>query len=138
MTDIVGNPETDYQRVQNSEEFQALKRRFRRFVFPMTAFFLAWYFLYVLLAAYAHDFMSTKVFGNINIAIIFGLRATMPNVPGILVAVVVTMVLSAVLGLAALGIGDTAYLSPHLHHPRQALDQGLPMSLDQLEKRVIA
>ena len=33
-------------------------RRFRRFVFPMTALFLVWYFLYVLLAAYAPDFMA--------------------------------------------------------------------------------
>ena len=73
MTDTVGEPETDYQRVQNSEEFQALKRRFRRFVFPMTAFFLSWYFLYVLLADYAHDFMSTKVAGNITVALLFGL-----------------------------------------------------------------
>ena len=74
MTDIVGEPETDYQRVQNSEEFQALKRRFRRFVFPMTAFFLSWYFLYVLLADYAHDFMATKVWGNINVGLLLGLR----------------------------------------------------------------
>ncbi|KQR16035.1 clumping factor B [Cellulomonas sp. Leaf334] len=59
--------------MQNSEEFKALKRRFRRFVFPMTAFFLAWYFLYVLLADYAHDFMSTKVWGNINVGLLLGL-----------------------------------------------------------------
>ena len=62
-----------YEEVQQSAEFTELKRRFRRFVFPMTALFLAWYFLYVLLAAYATDFMATKVVGNINIAIIFGL-----------------------------------------------------------------
>ena len=73
MTDTLGQPETDYERVQNSAEFQALKRRFRRFVFPMTAFFLAWYFLYVLLANYAHDFMSTKVWGNITVGLLFGL-----------------------------------------------------------------
>ena len=73
MTDTFGEPETDYQRVQNSEEFQALRRRFRRFVFPMTAFFLSWYFLYVLLADYAHDFMSTKVWGNINVGLLLGL-----------------------------------------------------------------
>ena len=73
MTDIFGEPETDYQRVQNSAEFQALRRRFRHFVFPMTAFFLAWYFLYVLLADYAHDFMSQKVWGNINVGLLIGL-----------------------------------------------------------------
>ena len=50
--------------VQHSEEFQELRRRHRSFVFPMTAFFLAWYFLYVLLADYAHDFMSTEVVGQ--------------------------------------------------------------------------
>jgi uncharacterized membrane protein (DUF485 family) len=66
-------PETDYQRVQRSDEFQALKRRFRRFVFPMTALFLVWYFVYVLLADYAHDFMSTKVWGNITVGLLFGL-----------------------------------------------------------------
>ena len=64
---------TGYEEVQASEEFQDLRRRFRRFVFPLTGFFLVWYFLYVGLAAYAPDFMSTKVVGNINVALIFGL-----------------------------------------------------------------
>ncbi|WP_019137257.1 DUF485 domain-containing protein [Cellulomonas massiliensis] len=73
MTDTVGEFETDYQRVQRSEEFQALRRRFRNFVFPMTALFLVWYFVYVLLANYAHDFMSTKVWGNITVGLLFGL-----------------------------------------------------------------
>lgn len=59
--------------VQNSEEFADLRRRFRKFVFPMTALFLAWYFLYVILAIFATGFMSTKVIGNINIGLIFGL-----------------------------------------------------------------
>lgn len=59
--------------LQESAEFADLRRRFRRFVFPMTALFLTWYFLYVLLSTYAHDFMSTKVFGNINVGLIFGL-----------------------------------------------------------------
>ena len=63
-----------YAEVQQSAEFQDLRRRFRRFVFPMTALFLAWYFLYVLMSSFAVDFMSTKVFGNINIGLIFGLR----------------------------------------------------------------
>jgi uncharacterized membrane protein (DUF485 family) len=50
-----------------------LRRRLRGFVFPMTAAFLVWYMLYVLLSDYATGFMSTKVFGNINIGLIFGL-----------------------------------------------------------------
>jgi uncharacterized membrane protein (DUF485 family) len=59
--------------LQRTEEFGELRRRFRRFVFPMTALFLAWYFLYVLLAAYAPDFMSQKVWGEINVGLLFGL-----------------------------------------------------------------
>lgn len=62
-----------YIAVQESEEFGDLRRTFRGFVFPITAFFLAWYFLYVLLSMFAHDFMSTKVFGNINIGVLMGL-----------------------------------------------------------------
>lgn len=56
-----------------STEFATLRKRLRGFVFPMTAFFLAWYFLYVLLAAFAPHFMAIKVTGNINIGLIFGL-----------------------------------------------------------------
>lgn len=63
----------DYLRAQASPEFQELRRRLRTFVFPMTAFFLTWYLTYVLLGAYAHDFMATKVFGNINVGLLLGL-----------------------------------------------------------------
>lgn len=62
-----------YIAVQESEDFGTLRRKFRGFVFPVTAFFLAWYFLYVLLSMFAPDFMSTKVFGNINIGLLMGL-----------------------------------------------------------------
>jgi uncharacterized membrane protein (DUF485 family) len=71
---VPGDPGlTTYRDVQLSPDFAELRRRFRRFVFPMTGLFLAWYFLYVLLAAYAPGFMSTKVIGNINIALLMGL-----------------------------------------------------------------
>ncbi len=63
---------TEYMQMQRTEEFGDLRRRFRRFVFPMTALFLAWYFLYVLLAAFAPDFMSQKVWGEINVGLLFG------------------------------------------------------------------
>lgn len=64
---------TIYEQVQASAEFADLRSRLRRFVFPMSAAFLAWYLLYVLLASYAPAFMATKVAGNINIGLIFGL-----------------------------------------------------------------
>jgi uncharacterized membrane protein (DUF485 family) len=66
-------PQTDWERIQGSPEFTDLRRRLRVFVFPMTALFLLWYLLYVLLADYAHAFMSTKLFGNITVGLVFGL-----------------------------------------------------------------
>ncbi|MGI8691924.1 MAG: DUF485 domain-containing protein [Geodermatophilaceae bacterium] len=63
----------DYERVQSSTEFRELRKRFRAFAFPMTVVFLVWYLLYVLMSAYATDFMSNKVIGNINVGLIFGL-----------------------------------------------------------------
>lgn len=62
-----------YLEVQNSQEFAELRKKFRGFVFPMTGAFLAWYFLYVVLATYATDFMSQHVWGNITIGLILGL-----------------------------------------------------------------
>ena len=58
---------------QRSPEFVQMRKKLRGFVFPMTAFFLSWYFLYVLLAAFAPDFMGTPVFGNVNVGLLFGL-----------------------------------------------------------------
>ena len=60
-------------------EFDALRRALRRFVFPMTAAFLVWYALYVLLSAYARDFMSTKVVGHINVALSSGCCSSSPR-----------------------------------------------------------
>jgi uncharacterized membrane protein (DUF485 family) len=62
-----------YVAVQQSEEFVRLRRALRRFVFPMTVAFFLWYSLYVLLSAYARGFMSIKIIGNINVALLFGL-----------------------------------------------------------------
>lgn len=62
-----------YDSVAQTPEFEHLRKSFRSFIFPLTAAFLIWYFLYVLLAAFAPGFMATKVFGNINIGLIFGL-----------------------------------------------------------------
>ncbi|WP_051712339.1 DUF485 domain-containing protein [Spirillospora albida] len=62
-----------YVRLRQSPEFERLRGAFRGFVFPMTAVFLAWYLLYVVLSAYARDFMGQKVVGEINVALVFGL-----------------------------------------------------------------
>ena len=69
-----GEPQlTTYRDAQLSPDFSELRRRFRRFVFPMTGLFLVWYFVYVLLADYAPKFMAHKVGGNITVGLLFGL-----------------------------------------------------------------
>jgi uncharacterized membrane protein (DUF485 family) len=64
---------TPYERVQQTPEFQELRRRFRAFAFPATAAFLAWYLLYVIASGWARDFLGTKVIGFINVALVFGI-----------------------------------------------------------------
>ena len=66
-------PTEKYLEVQRSDEFAGLRRRLRNFVFPMTVAFFLWYALYVLLSAYARGFMSAKLIGNINVALVLGL-----------------------------------------------------------------
>jgi uncharacterized membrane protein (DUF485 family) len=62
-----------YDELHETAEFQELRRRFRRFAFPATVAFLVWYLLYVVLSNWAPDFMGHKLFGNINVALVFGL-----------------------------------------------------------------
>ncbi|PTW90714.1 uncharacterized membrane protein (DUF485 family) [Microbacteriaceae bacterium MWH-Ta3] len=66
-------PSADWEEVERSEEFRALRSRHSRFVFPLSAAFIIWYFGYVLLAAYATDFMATPVFGAVNVGLLLGL-----------------------------------------------------------------
>ncbi|GAA3239714.1 MULTISPECIES: DUF485 domain-containing protein [unclassified Streptomyces] len=63
----------EFTEVQESAEFGELRRSYRSFAFPLTVAFIAWYLLYVLLSNYAGDFMGTKLFGNINVALVLGL-----------------------------------------------------------------
>ncbi len=63
----------DYEAFEQSHEFQQLKYRFRRFVFPWSIAFMVWFLAYVLMSTYAKDFMSTPVFGLVNVGLIFGL-----------------------------------------------------------------
>jgi len=72
-TEVPSSSTERYRAVQESEEFGRLRHAVRSFVFPMTVAFFLWYALYVLLSAYARGFMSAKVIGNINVALIFGL-----------------------------------------------------------------
>jgi uncharacterized membrane protein (DUF485 family) len=68
------NDEKVWVETQASPEFQALKRSFRRFAFPLTLAFLAWYLTYVALTAFARDFVATKIGDtNYNLAFVLGI-----------------------------------------------------------------
>jgi uncharacterized membrane protein (DUF485 family) len=62
-----------YEAVQISREFHTLRRRFSAFVVPVTALFLGWYALFVIVATFAPAFMRIRVFGDVNIGLCFGL-----------------------------------------------------------------
>jgi uncharacterized membrane protein (DUF485 family) len=62
-----------YNRMAQESDFGELRRRYGSFAFPATIAFMAWYLLYVICANWARGFMNIKVFGNINIALIWGL-----------------------------------------------------------------
>jgi uncharacterized membrane protein (DUF485 family) len=64
---------TDFEQAEATEPFRRLKKTHRSFVFPLGVAFLVWYFAYVLLADYAHEFMATPVIGNINVGLLLGL-----------------------------------------------------------------
>jgi uncharacterized membrane protein (DUF485 family) len=64
---------TVYEQVQATPEFAELRSKLRRFVFPMSAAFLVWYLVYVLLASFAPGFMAIPVLGNINMGLVIGL-----------------------------------------------------------------
>jgi uncharacterized membrane protein (DUF485 family) len=62
----------DYEAIAHSPEFAELRRRRARFVLPAFLAFFAWYFTYVLLAAYAPGFMRTPVVGSVNLGLVLG------------------------------------------------------------------
>ncbi|MFE0678730.1 DUF485 domain-containing protein [Streptomyces sp. NPDC058867] len=62
-----------YLEVQHSAAFQEVRSRYRRFVVPAVAGFLAWYVGYVVTATTAPGLMARPVFGAVNVAMLAGL-----------------------------------------------------------------
>jgi uncharacterized membrane protein (DUF485 family) len=62
-----------YLAVQRSAAFREVRRRYRRFVVPATAVFLAWYLAYVTAATVAPHLMAYRVAGALNVAMLAGL-----------------------------------------------------------------
>jgi uncharacterized membrane protein (DUF485 family) len=59
--------EIDWEAIEASPEFQELERTRRSFVVPGTIFFLSWYMGFIVLAAYAEDFMSERVYQGLTV-----------------------------------------------------------------------
>ena len=57
----------DWEAIERSPEFQELVRRRRKFVIPCTVFFLSWYLGFILLCAYAPDFMGESVYEGLTV-----------------------------------------------------------------------
>lgn len=63
----MAQPAVDWEAIERSPEFQELVRRRRRFVIPCTVFFLSWYMGFILLTAYAQDFMGERVYQGLTV-----------------------------------------------------------------------
>ncbi|MFC4035022.1 DUF485 domain-containing protein [Streptomyces polygonati] len=68
-----GDRSAVYLEVQHSEEFQEVRDRYRRFVFPAVAGFVCWYLLYVVAATTAPRLMAHRLTGDFNVALAAGL-----------------------------------------------------------------
>lgn len=60
-------PRHDWERIEQSAEFQELVRKRRSFVLPATIFFLAYYMGFILLTGYAEDFMASSVYQGLTV-----------------------------------------------------------------------
>ena len=63
----MAQPPIDWEAIERSPEFQELVHRRRGFVIPGTIFFLAWYLGFILLCAYAPDFMTESVYEGLTV-----------------------------------------------------------------------
>jgi uncharacterized membrane protein (DUF485 family) len=63
----MAQPPVDWEAIERSPEFQELVHRRRRFVIPCTVFFLSWYMGFILLTAYAEDFMGERIYQGLTV-----------------------------------------------------------------------
>jgi uncharacterized membrane protein (DUF485 family) len=63
----------DFAAIREHPDFVAVRRRLTRFIVPASVLFFTWYMTYVLLAAYAHDFMAQRAFGSVTVGLLLGL-----------------------------------------------------------------
>jgi uncharacterized membrane protein (DUF485 family) len=63
----------EWERLAASEQFRDLLKAKRRFIVPMTIFFVVYYFTLPILIGYARPFMARAVLGPLNWAYLFAL-----------------------------------------------------------------
>jgi uncharacterized membrane protein (DUF485 family) len=62
-----------YERIRATDDFAELKKSYLGFVVPLTIAFMVWYLAYVVASNWAGGFTDHKLFGNINVALVWGL-----------------------------------------------------------------
>lgn len=67
------NDKYEYIKIEKTEEFEELKRRKYRFIFPVPLLFVAYYLFFIAMSAYAQDFMAKPLFGNLTTGYLFGI-----------------------------------------------------------------
>jgi len=65
--DEVSEQNIDWEGIKRSPEFQDLVKQKKAFVFPATIFFLVYYMAFILLCAYAADFMGERVYEGLTV-----------------------------------------------------------------------
>ncbi|QTD41379.1 DUF485 domain-containing protein [Sporosarcina sp. Te-1] len=61
---------TDFERIVSSPQYKEMLRRKKRFIVPMTIFFLAFYFMLPIMTSYS-TVLNTPVYGDITWAWVF-------------------------------------------------------------------
>ena len=105
----------DWEAIERSSAFQELVRKRKSFVLPGTIFFLAWYITFILLTAYAEDFMSERISGGLTVG--YALALTQFLMVLVLGLLYLRMAANVFDPLAAKAIEDYAD-----HHQRYATD----------------
>jgi uncharacterized membrane protein (DUF485 family) len=72
-SDVGRSQPIEWEAIERSPEFQELVARRRRFVIPCTVFFLAWYMGFILVCAYAPDFMGESVYEGLTVGYCYAL-----------------------------------------------------------------
>ena len=60
-----------YVAIHDSTRFKALRHRYQRFAVPAVVIFVGWWFVSILLGAFAPGFFGLTVFASVNVGTLF-------------------------------------------------------------------